>query len=385
MTSTSSRTTGPTHPITVRDVRTTIVEIPFDDGGRGEGITPTAWRSLEILLVRIEDEDGVVGWGEGFGYFTVDATRALVDRLIAPVLVGTTVSDIGAWNLETQRRLHLFGRFGVTIFALSGVDIALWDLAAKRAGLPLHHLLRSETTPPPAASPKVAFYASLVRYDEPEVVADMSRRAVAHGFRAIKLHEHGSEAIAAARAAVGPDVPIAVDVNCGLSMAEAGALVPELRSLGVRWLEEPVFPPEDFEALRRLRVLGLPIAAGENWCTAEQFAAPLSGHAVDLAQPSVTKVGGVSEFLRVADLAARTGVGLLPHSPYFGPGYFASLQLAAARPEVLELEYHFVEPDAWLAAPGTPDANGALPVPDGPGLGFEPDEAVLARYARAPR
>ena len=189
-------------PITIRSVQTSIVEIPFDDGGKGEGITPTAWRSLEILLVRVEDELGNVGWGEGFGYFTVDATKALVDRLITPVLVGTAVSDIGAWNLATQRRLHLFGRYGVTVFAISAVDMALWDLAAKRAGGPLHRLLSrgagpgtaalvgaSGEHPAPGAAPRldIPFYASLVRYADTEAVARMARRAVAHGFKELKL------------------------------------------------------------------------------------------------------------------------------------------------------------------------------------------------------
>ena len=88
----------------------------------------------------LEDELGNVGWGEGFGYSLIDATKSVIDRLILPTLVGQTIDDIPAWNLKTQRQLHMFGRYGVTIFAISGVDIALWDLKAKRAGKPLHAL-----------------------------------------------------------------------------------------------------------------------------------------------------------------------------------------------------------------------------------------------------
>mgnify|MGYP001172796702 CR=1 FL=1 len=387
-------------PITIRSVQTSIVEIPFDDGGKGGGITPTAWRTLEILLVRVEDELGNVGWGEGFGYFTVDATKALVDRLITPVLVGTMVSDIGAWNLATQRRLHLFGRYGVTVFAISAVDMALWDLAAKRAGAPLHRLLSrgagtgtaalvgaSGEHPAPGAAPRldIPFYASLVRYADTEAVARMARRAVAHGFKELKLHELTVRDIAAARAAVGDGIPMAVDVNCNWTSAMARELAPELRALGVSWLEEPVFPPEDFKALAALSDIGVPVAAGENWCTSVQFASALEERAVAFTQPSVTKVGGVSEFLRVADVSARHGVPLLPHCPYFGPGYFASLHLAAALPNVRALEYHFVDVEAWLAQPGRPDAAGRITVPDAHGLGFEPDPEVLAKYTRARR
>ena len=102
-----------------------VVEIPFQLRGTGVGIMPTVWKSLEFALVRLEDEVGNVGWGEGFGYFTVDATKAIIDRLILPTLVGSTIEDIPAWNSWTQRKIHMFGRYGITIFAISGVDIAL--------------------------------------------------------------------------------------------------------------------------------------------------------------------------------------------------------------------------------------------------------------------
>lgn len=364
----------------VTSVETTIVEIPFDDGGRGVGITPTTWNTLEILLVRVTDDEGNEGWGEGFGYFTVDATKALVDRLIAPVLQGEVVEDIGAWNLVMQRRLHLFGRYGVTMFALSGVDMALWDLAAKRAGVPLFRLLA-----PGANARRVPFYASLVRYADADLIARTSVMALEAGFTGLKLHELTLPDIAACRAAVGADVPLAVDVNCNWSLSQAAALTPALKELGVSWLEEPVFPPEDYSSLASLRGAGLKLAAGENWCTAEQFAAALRAGAVDYAQPSVTKVGGVTEFLRVAELAREYGTPLQPHCPYFGPGFFASLHLAAALPEVRELEYHFVEPEAWLAHPGTPGADGTFEVPQVPGTGFAPDARVLERYTRGPR
>ncbi len=363
----------------VASVETTIVEIPFDDGGRGVGITPTTWNTLEILLVRVTDDEGNEGWGEGFGYFTVDATKALVDRLIAPVLRGEVVEDIAAWNLLMQRRLHLFGRYGVTMFALSGIDMALWDLAAKRAGMPLHQLLA-----PDVKARRVPFYASLVRYADAEQIARTSVMALEAGFTGLKLHELTLRDIEASRAAAGAGVPIAVDVNCNWSLSQAAELTPALEDLGVSWLEEPVFPPEDFESLASLRGAGLKIAAGENWCTAEQFAAPLRMGAIDYAQPSVTKVGGVTEFMRVAELAREHGTPLQPHCPYFGPGFFASLHLAVAVPEVRELEYHFVKPEAWLAHPGAPGADGSFAVPQEPGLGFVPDAQVLERYTRGP-
>ncbi len=104
---------------------TSIVEIPFELRGSGVGIMPTAWKGLEFTLVRLEDERGNAGWGEGFGYFTTDATKAVMDRLILPTLIGAAIDDIPAWNLRTQRQIHMFGRHGITIFAIGGVDTAL--------------------------------------------------------------------------------------------------------------------------------------------------------------------------------------------------------------------------------------------------------------------
>ena len=360
-------------------VETMIVDVPFVDGGKGEGIGPTTWNKLEIALVRLEDEYGNVGWGEGFGYFVTDATKAVIDRMIAPLLEGSVVDDIPAWNLATQRRLHLFGRYGVTMYAISGVDMALWDLKAKREGVPLHRLLANDV---PARS-EVSFYASLVRYADTLVAPRVCGEALNEGFTDLKLHEITLPDIAACRRTVGDDVPISVDVNCNWSLAHSHDAIPALIDLGASWLEEPTFPPEGYADLAALRGRGVPIAAGENWCTAVQFRAAIDAGAIDFAQPSVTKVGGVTEFLQVADVCAAAGVDLLPHCPYFGPGMFASLHLAAALPGVKQLEWLYVRPDAWLASLDHLRRGGFVGVPDAPGLGFEPDPAVLQRYRRA--
>jgi len=356
---------------------TIVVEIPFHLRGTGVGIMPTAWKSLEFALVRLEDELGHVGWGEGFGYFTVDATKAIIDRLILPTLIGATIDDIPAWNLQTQRRIHMFGRYGITIFAIGGVDLALWDLQAKRAGVPLYRLLGATAPRTP-----VPFYASLVRYADAALAVQSCEEVLRAGFTAIKLHEIGLPEIAACRAAVGPATALCVDVNCAWSAGFIAQHRRALAALDLTWLEEPIFPPEDFAALAALRGPDLKIAAGENWCTTRQFSAALAAGAVDIVQPSVTKLGGISEFLAVLDLAAAAGATVMPHSPYFGPGFFASLHLAAARPAIRALEYNFVQPDAWLAEVNHLRRGGDFTVPDSPGLGFEPDPAVLRRYRR---
>lgn len=354
-----------------------LVEIPFHLSGSGIGIMPTAWHTLEFALVRVEDELGHVGWGEGFGYSTIDATKAIVDRLILPTLIGQVVDDIPAWNRRTQRQLHMFGRYGITIFAISAVDMALWDLAAKRANVPLSRLISDGER-----RTQIPFYASLVRYADRDLVVTACRHVLDAGFGSIKLHEIDIGHIAACRAAIGPGPDLCADVNCAWSADFVEAHRAELMRIGLDWLEEPVFPPEDFEALAGLRGKGLRIGAGENWCTARQFDQALAAGAVDLLQPSVTKVGGVSEFLSVLDRARTAGATVMPHSPYFGPGFFASLQIAAARPDIPALEYNFVQPHAWLADIESLRRGSLITVPDRPGLGFEPDPDVLRRYGR---
>ena len=378
----------------ITTAETIVVEIPFPFPQTGTGIGLNAWRSLEFTLVRLEDELGNVGWGEGFGYSVVDATKEVIDRLLIPRLLAAPIEDVAAWNLETQRALHLHGRYGITMFAIAGVDIALWDLAGKRAGRPVHQLL-----PTTAGNARIDFatYASLMRYDEQELVAEACRAALDAGFTAIKLHERELDSIAAGRHAIGFDVPLSTDVNCWYEAEFVDAERARFEQLGLAWLEEPIFPPEDYAAYHALRSPRLPIAAGENWCTSLQFQAAAAAQAVDIMQPSVTKVGGISEFLRAADVAAAEDVPVIPHCPYYGPGFHATLHAAAVRPNVDHIEMLWVAPEAWLCdvaslrdgarvQPGDGAARRAgdrVRLPEGPGLGFEPDLDVITRYRRA--
>lgn len=355
-----------------------LVEIPFELRGTGIGIMPTAWNTLEFALVKLTDELGNVGWGEGFGYSLIDATKSVIERLIFPSLVGKSVEDIGEWNSKTQRSLHMFGRYGVTIFAISGVDTALWDLKAKRAGLPLAKLL----TEGPVRG-EIPFYASLVRYSEPHLVRQATEDVLAAGFDRIKLHEITLDAIDTSRTVAGPAVDICVDVNCAWSDPFVRENLSALRALDLAWLEEPIYPPEDFGALRALKGLGPPLAAGENWCTSHQFISGMKEGTVDFYQPSLTKVGGVSEYVTIANAAAKMELRVMPHSPYFGPGLFASLQVAAALPQIEALEYNFVKPRAWLHDLEPLRRGGNISVPTTPGIGFEPDLDVLAKYGRS--
>jgi L-alanine-DL-glutamate epimerase-like enolase superfamily enzyme len=346
--------------------------IPYEFGGPAHHIA-----KLDFCLVRVETDEGLVGWGDAFAYNCRSAVAAAVTDMIAPLAVGQSVGEdpsaIAALNRNIQKRLHIFGRFGIQAYALSGLDIALWDLAGKTAGKPLHALLGNATRD------SVPCYASLLRYGDSKLIEKYCERALGEGYDAIKLHEVGDEAVAAGRRAVPEAIPLMLDVNCEWTPPAAIDAANRFKRHRLLWLEEPVFPPEDFSAMRAVgKATGTPIAAGENLCFATQFGALFDAEAVSYAQPSVIKVGGITEFLSVVELAGTRGVHVAPHSPYFGPGALATLHLIAARLPAARFEHFYLWAEATLY-PGL-FQKASIAVPQGNGLGRDPDPRVVERY-----
>ena len=351
------------------------LSIPCRYGAEGWTLGSGGWKALDFCLVRVDTDAGITGWGEAFSYSCRRAVAAAVNDMIAPLALGRDAADIAGLHVEIQKRLHIFGRFGITAFALSGLDIALWDIAGKAAGKPLHALLGG------AKRGRLDCYASLLRYADNALVTRYCEQALGEGFGAVKLHEVSEPVIAAARAAVPREAALLLDVNCEWSVEEAIAVGGRLAPLGLAWFEEPVFPPEDGAGLRAVgEACGIPLAAGENCCFATQFAALFDARAVQYAQPSVTKLGGITEFRKVAALAARYGVKLAPHSPYFGPGALATLHLIATQAEEARFEYFYLQVDAGLYGDLLVPRRGELELPQAPGLGADPDPDVIRRY-----
>src|SRR5262245_32654007 len=202
------------------------IRIPFEDGGSGMGMTPQRWNSFDMVLVRIQTDSGLVGWGEAFAYFCRRSVAALIEDLIAPALIGRDASDPAALNDELQRRFVLFGRYGITIFAISGVDTALWDLKAKAEGISLARLLNNGTR----RREQVTSYASLVRYGHEDLVSKFSEQAAREGYSMIKLHELTMPEIRAGRAAIDPSIQFTVDVNCTWTEAHTASVLPEFKA-----------------------------------------------------------------------------------------------------------------------------------------------------------
>jgi L-alanine-DL-glutamate epimerase-like enolase superfamily enzyme len=228
---------------------------------------------------------------------------------------------------------------------------------------------------------RVPAYASLLRLG-PRQVGKVAAAAVARGYRHIKLHEHTIEAVAAARSAVGPEVPVMLDTNCAWpTVEEALAVARGLEPYDLAWLEEPLYPPDDFEGLARLRrEAGIPIAAGENLGNTLDLRRMVAAGAVDVAQPSLAKMGGISEVIKAIKEAQTRGARVVPHSPYSGPALVAAIHVIAAQDGDMLCEHRYGD----LAASPIGDAglahDGHLVVPNGPGLGFEIDRAAVERY-----
>jgi L-alanine-DL-glutamate epimerase-like enolase superfamily enzyme len=362
----------------ITSIRAHHVRIPYDSGVASFRHGVSANPAIDIVLVEVSTDAGITGWGDAFSYVCPRTTCTAIDEMIAPQVRGLAVPDaagIDAFMEQFQRKLHLFGRYGITMFAISGLDIALWDLAGKVQGVPLRRLLGE------SKRARIPAYASLLRIGTPELVAGECEAARRLGYGAIKLHETTTPAVFAARGAIGAGVPLMVDMNCPLDGADAIAFAQACQAAAPMFLEEPVWPPEDFATLAEVRAKGgLDIAAGENACTLYQFRQMMTSGAVSFAQPSVIKVGGITEFMKVAALADELGVGIVPHSPYFGPGFLATLQLMSVRDQGFIEVYYMKRAACLWRGRIDADATGSIEVPQGPGLGYEPDMEVMERY-----
>ncbi|MEI6839081.1 MAG: mandelate racemase/muconate lactonizing enzyme family protein [Alcaligenaceae bacterium] len=361
--------------MTIRAIDTFALSLPFEIYGPRPKFAGLD-RSMEILLVRVETDSGIVGWGEAFGFGIWPATRAAIHAMVAPLALGRDETNIAVLMEDLNRKLHIVGRTGPMVYALSGLDIALWDIAGKAAGKPVSALLGG------AKHTRLPCYASLMRYTDPLLVAENSARVVERGYGAVKLHELGVEQVKAARNAIGPSVGLMMDVNCPWNLSEALKVADAVRPYELTWFEEPIWPPEDFETLAKVRThSGLKIAAGENAMSVKNFEQMFKAGAVDIAQPSVTKIGGISAMMAIGALAQEYQVVMTPHCPYFGPGLLASVHIAATHKQAPMIEYSFADLGANPLGDAIEVKNGYINVPTGPGLGRDPNPEIIKRYS----
>src|SRR5262249_9015578 len=272
----------------------------------------------------LDARNGRVGWCEAFGS-SGSTIPAAYDNWIRHLAVGQDATDADL-TARLERLLHGLGRSGPVIHALSALDIALWDIRGKVEGVPVYSLLGG------ARRRRIEAYASLLQYGgSVEHVRRNVARALERGYRHIKLHERAADAVAAAREVARPDTPIMVDTNCGWTPDEATAPVAAMAPSKPFWVEEPIWPPDDFESLAQLRrATGVPLAMGENATGLLDFRRMVAAGATDFVQPSVVKIGGLSRLWRFALEAAKARVTFVRHAFFIGPGFLAPLHAPAA-------------------------------------------------------
>lgn len=348
---------------TIAAVRTEILDDPL----------------LPQLLVRVTDSDGVEGVGEcWWGVWSardrqpthgpLAAIASVVDDMLAPLSVGRSAVDIvGLWN-DLRNWGYRYSEEGIFGCGLSGLDLALWDLAGHRLGCSAIELLGG------ACHSSLPAYASLPPLRSDDALRLQCERLVEAGFGAVKTHEIDPAHAVLVRDVVGPDVEIMVDVNGHYTMVEALEAAAVFRDVGVYWFEEPTWPMRDHSAMARVRSEGLPrLAAGENEWGVDGFRSLLSSGAIDFCQPELTKIGGLTAARQIGPLIEAANVALCPHSFRLGPSSLASLQWAMASPAGAWIEVPWL-PEGAAFPSGVPipevDADGRVAAPTGHGLGL---------------
>jgi D-galactarolactone cycloisomerase len=335
--------------------------------------------AFETVLVKVETDGGIVGWGEAFPHRIWPAVKSLLENLIAPACIGADPCDIPALMKKLIYHVHGVGRAGPVMYALSGLDIALWDILGKSKGLPIYQLLGGE----PCLS--IPAYASLLKYGDTDIVVRTCEAALGRGYSELKIHETGRAEISTAAQLLRRhnNGSLMVDVNAPWTLQEALSAAAPLRELGLKWIEEPVWPPEDFEAARQIRAAGIPVAIGENVLTPSDFTRLIDSRAVDYVQPSVAKIGGISIMRDIIAAANKANVAVAPHSAYFGPGLIATAHLGAALSRAPMVERLYCDLTESPFGDWYEPVDGYLAVPQGPGLGIDPDPAILEKLSVA--
>lgn len=348
--------------------------------------TVTSWgkyTEVSIVLVEVRTDAGIVGVGEALARFSPKAYAELIETSLKPRLIGQNPTDIAA--LWQSMRRALSGRAGgMLIEAISGVDIALWDILGKVAGMPIHRLLGG------MGRSHVPVYAASVNWGTEEFMDGEIDRYLEKGFPRIKIKvanpvKDACRRIERLRKRAGDAIELCVDANWAYSLEEAVEVGRALTDNNYFWFEEPLRPEDEagYEELHRR--CATPLAAGESNYTLDQAMRLVSNRTLSYLQPDVARAGGISETRRMAEFAAAHDVQYAPHIGMSGiVCETASVHLAAAMPNLRAME---CETDSSPfktaitgAAPGADrQKDGLLPVPTGPGLGIEIDWDAVAR------
>ena len=337
--------------------------------------------SRSTTLVQIETDGGITGLGSCSG--NGELIEVIVAKVLRPLLIGMDPMRVDEiWDKAYVRGGHKeFGTRGIGVVALSGVDIALWDILGKAHRVPLYQLLGGK------CRDQVPVYATALYPEEPAKLAKKARAFAEQGFHGVKIKvgfdlDQNIRIVRLVRQELGKEFSIMTDANQGYTVGIALRAAEAFSDCGVLWLEEPLFV-EDIEGHAAVRKNGkVSIAVGENLHTYYAFENFVVRGAVDFLQPDVARAGGISEVRKIAALAAIHNVAVSFHTWGDAIALAASLHLSAALKEctVMELDYTYNPLRAGLLRKPLQVENGFLTPPDGPGLGVEVDPEALAKF-----
>lgn len=333
------------------------------------------------VLVRITTRDGIVGWGETYGLVAPRATMEIIADLLAGFVIRRDPLDAAAIHDDLYDLMRVRGYTGgFYLDALAAVDIALWDIAAQRLGVPLFRLLGGQRR---ASIP--AYLSGLPKPDR-AARADLALEWQARGFNAFKFASPVADDGVAAeirtlREKLGPEAKIACDMHWAQKASEAKAMIRAMEPHGLWFAEAPV-APEDLDGLADVAAsVSTPVAAGEEWRTAYDAASRLARRACAILQPEMGHKG-ITEFMRIATLAQAHHVEIIPHAT-IGIGIFLAASLhastAAANVTCHEFQHSIVEPNRRFLDGEILCEAGAYTVPAGNGLGVKPSAEALKR------
>ncbi|MFO1318443.1 MAG: mandelate racemase/muconate lactonizing enzyme family protein [Burkholderiales bacterium] len=339
----------------------------------------------DAIIVKVITESGLVGYGEAHHGRAPGAVARLVESTVRQLAIGHDAADVvGLWKRVYDKQLASHGMGAGASLALSGLDMALWDIRGKAAGMPLYRMLGGGSRAVPAYAGGVS-----LGYQPPEQLVEEARVHVDAGYRAVKLRlgdnvKDDIARVAAVRHAFGNDLVILTDANTGYDVKAARAVMPQLDAYNVGWLEEP-FAAHDYHSYQLAAGFGrTPLAAGENHYTRYEFQHVQACEAITIWQPDLSKSGGLTEVLRIAAMASARKIPVHPHTSMTGLNMAACVHFLCAIDNGGYFEADVSKNnrfrDELVDTPFRIAGDGTVRPLEGPGLGVDVDENFLARH-----
>jgi D-galactarolactone cycloisomerase len=339
----------------------------------------------DAVVVKVTTSGGLVGWGEAHHGRAHTAVAKLIETTLKQLIMNMDADNVvGIWDRMYRYQLASHGMGAGACLAMSGIDMALWDIRGKAHGLPLYKLLGGTRKAIPAYAGGVS-----LGYQDSEKLIDEARKSLHQGYKAIKLRVGDSvqkdiQRMRAVRKAFGDELTMLTDANIGYQLDDVRRVMPVMDELNIGWLEEP-FPAHDYRSYREAKRYGrTPLAAGENHYTRYEFDRVIEDGAITILQPDLSKSGGITECLRIAAMGSASKLPVHPHSSMTGLNHAATIHFLAAIDNGGYFEGDVSKSnkfrDELVANPGAIDKDGNVWPLDKPGLGLEVNEDFLKNH-----